>query len=950
MSSKETFRKYGIEIYIDSNDKVILNHKDLKLSIHPFFFKITLSLQSKKYISNSNNNSKKYQRDTHNLIIDDAGIAVPLNQSIFDIFARSRYLSSLEHENLTQFIQVEPSKKHHDQIYIISEDYSNSLSKLIEKQAKLSKFITQDEITSISYQILKALSFLHYNKLTHRNLSIENIKFDKNNIVKLSNYGLYYLSNNGENVSFPIGNLLYLSPESILTEHKGSSNPKSDVWALGCILLHLVLGFCLWQDNNPKIVISRILHLSGLETSQQFNCDTNTFEENLEFKDNSNNNNVEEGDISNLKINQLNNKNMIKFLDSIGKFKQEEISGIGFQSLDSQLQEFIRYCLIPNPIDRPDSETLLDHPFFKGVKDSDPTRDQWLLKPMGKCESLPDDLTSLNIQDILTRDKIKSHYDIFSPSEIYYLWKEILHGDIEKELVLQGFVKPSPSVHKLPLFVPVKRSLTDSSTNLLSDNNIPQINNNNNEDNNIDTPNIIKSKDSILYNNDQICMINIDQILVKLEKSYQSKEQLNYEQLNGTTKIQMETIEMKILLLKEYHKLLYDYQYGDPTQSQPQIIRLARYSIPSLLRGEIWAAILGVNDNDAKQIFYSINLDQKGPNDKQFELDIPRCHQYHPILSSEQGHIQLFRVLKAWSVYNIEYGCYWQGLDSVCATFVVHHFYNESKAFASLKAFVDKYLKILYVPNNFSALSEIMLVYKQLLSYHDPEVSVHLNTIQFEPDLYAIPWFITIFAHILPIDKIETLWDTILLGPSSLPYFIAISIMIQFRQFILTTNSETCLKILPKITSLDVDVCVRDALDKFNHTPLSTTLSKSVPNTDPELWWMQEIPIEKRKRELFPRISIQDLVNNQSNSKILDIRSPESYKQSHYPQSININPKQTKVTPILEQCRNKPIIVIAPSTDEEGIEFCNQLVQWKFKFVSLLNGGMDSIQHSGFDL
>ena len=54
-----------------------------------------------------------------------------------------------------------------------------------------------------------------------------------------------------------------------------------------------------------------------------------------------------------------------------------------------------------------------------------------------------------------------------------------------------------------------------------------------------------------------------------------------------------------------------------------------------------------------------------------------------------------------------------------------------------------------------------------MTSYHDPELGYHLHSIGFIPELFAIPWFLTCFAHVFPLDKIMHIWDSLMLcGPS----------------------------------------------------------------------------------------------------------------------------------------------------------------------------------------
>ena len=77
--------------------------------------------------------------------------------------------------------------------------------------------------------------------------------------------------------------------------------------------------------------------------------------------------------------------------------------------------------------------------------------------------------------------------------------------------------------------------------------------------------------------------------------------------------------------------------------------------------------------------------------------------------------------------------------------------------------------------DNTKVIQEYLAVFQQLITFHDPELANHLADMEgqaFVPDLYAIPWFLTMFAHVFPIKKILYLWDTMLLQDSAFPLFI----------------------------------------------------------------------------------------------------------------------------------------------------------------------------------
>ena len=51
----------------------------------------------------------------------------------------------------------------------------------------------------------------------------------------------------------------------------------------------------------------------------------------------------------------------------------------------------------------------------------------------------------------------------------------------------------------------------------------------------------------------------------------------------------------------------------------------------------------------------------------------------------------------------------------------------------------EKYFGLFFV--------EYLAVFAHLIAFHHPDLSNCLETIGFIPDLYAIPWFLTVFAR-----------------------------------------------------------------------------------------------------------------------------------------------------------------------------------------------------------
>lgn len=203
---------------------------------------------------------------------------------------------------------------------------------------------------------------------------------------------------------------------------------------------------------------------------------------------------------------------------------------------------------------------------------------------------------------------------------------------------------------------------------------------------------------------------------------------------------------------------------------------------------------------------------------------------------------------------------YWQGLDSLCAPFLTLNFNDEAIAFACLQKFIPKFLNNFFLSDNTPVLQEYLAVFRHLLSFHDPELSSHLDTIGFMPDLYAIPWFLTLFTRksirnklfflffikknnpfffnmfyidVFPLDKIYHLWDKLLVGPSSLPLFAGIAILRQIRDTLLGYEFNDCIVLFSdSFPKVDIEKCVQSALNMCKVTPPSISARVHGPDSD----------------------------------------------------------------------------------------------------------------------
>jgi serine/threonine protein kinase len=88
-----------------------------------------------------------------------------------------------------------------ERITVVCELFPQTLSQIIDSGKKWDV----EEIVQLLHQILQALAYLEENGIVHRALNPENIMFGSSGEAKLYNYGLFYMTGEGNFISFPIG-------------------------------------------------------------------------------------------------------------------------------------------------------------------------------------------------------------------------------------------------------------------------------------------------------------------------------------------------------------------------------------------------------------------------------------------------------------------------------------------------------------------------------------------------------------------------------------------------------------------------------------------------------------------------------------------------------------------------------------------------------------------------
>ena len=75
------------------------------------------------------------------------------------------------------------------------------------------------------------------------------------------------------------------------------------------------------------------------------------------------------------------------------------------------------------------------------------------------------------------------------------------------------------------------------------------------------------------------------------------------------------------------------------------------------------------------------------------------------------------------------------------------------------------------------------------LRFHDPRLANFLAQFAVDPELFAMSWFLTAFAHGTQIGTVERVWDTLIISDDpTLLHFIAVSTIMHFREDLLTAQ------------------------------------------------------------------------------------------------------------------------------------------------------------------
>src|SRR5271170_4603288 len=169
------------------------------------------------------------------------------------LWREARAASSLDHANIGVIYGIEEGPD--GQIFIVMGYYEGET--LAQKIAR--GLLSVSESVNIAMQIASGLAAAHARNIVHRDIKPSNVIVTNDRGVKIVDFGLARLASTDSATQSitTTGTLPYMAPEQILGE---AIDQRSDVWALGVILVQMLTGSHPFLRPNTGAMTFAILN------------------------------------------------------------------------------------------------------------------------------------------------------------------------------------------------------------------------------------------------------------------------------------------------------------------------------------------------------------------------------------------------------------------------------------------------------------------------------------------------------------------------------------------------------------------------------------------------------------------------------------------------------------------------------------------------------------------
>jgi serine/threonine protein kinase len=175
---------------------------------------------------------------------------------IMEFYREARIGAQFRHSNIVTVydLGVNEHSDHLKMHYLVMEYVPGMELKDYLKQTGKIPF---DEVLQIMFECCKALDYIHFHGIVHRDIKLGNIMYNPNyKMVKLMDFGI--ADQLQTKAAKGVGTLFYMSPEHF--QDGAELTAKTDIFALGAVMYQLITGKPAFQGKDVDAVIDNIRH------------------------------------------------------------------------------------------------------------------------------------------------------------------------------------------------------------------------------------------------------------------------------------------------------------------------------------------------------------------------------------------------------------------------------------------------------------------------------------------------------------------------------------------------------------------------------------------------------------------------------------------------------------------------------------------------------------------
>mmetsp|Transcript_56360 Transcript_56360/g.123489 ORF Transcript_56360/g.123489 Transcript_56360/m.123489 type:complete len:354 (-) Transcript_56360:138-1199(-) len=204
----------------------------------------------------------------------ETGETVAIKKVFQDKRYKNRELQIMKHFRHPNIVALKhafyTSGDKHDELFlnVVMEYMSETVYRVMKHYSKMKQTVPRMFVQLYTYQICRALGYMHSLGVCHRDIKPQNLLVDgKTQVLKLCDFGSAKRLISGEpNVAY-ICSRYYRAPELMFgsTDYTASI----DIWSLGCVLAEMIIGQPLFPGESGVDQLIEIVKVLGSPTREQ---------------------------------------------------------------------------------------------------------------------------------------------------------------------------------------------------------------------------------------------------------------------------------------------------------------------------------------------------------------------------------------------------------------------------------------------------------------------------------------------------------------------------------------------------------------------------------------------------------------------------------------------------------------------------------------------------------